>query len=161
MKKPTKKQWFIAGIVGCLLIIGGLFMWNRTNEPKNLGQNFEYIGKKNTTCEWWELPMYLIGCAGPRYDYYFATDLDKAELSNLFKKATHKYDSGVSGADYDYLYLSFQLKNDPDKTFQVGYFNEENKLKFMSSYGSDLKASAKKHIINISDQDYQTAKSAY
>ena len=157
MKKFTKKQWIIVSLSSLLLMLFGLFAWNKINEPRDIGPELTYIGKINTACEWWEMPLFMGWCQGPKYYYYFATDFDTIALQSYFQKAKYvdaPNDLGGASAEYRYTNIHFQ-KYDSDDFFYFNYFDEKNAKSIPNI------PSPKKYIIRMTPESYQLAKSAY
>lgn len=157
MKKFTKKQWWIAGLLVIVAIIG-IFIYQIVTTPRNIGPKLEYIGTYNAGCEWWEMPFYLGWCAGPSNAYYFATDMSENEIQNYFKNAAPSQNENKttgSSTNYAFKELDFHLKNGGVFAFYY-YDNTQAVIDEL-----DLHKTTKNHIISISADDYQKAKSAY
>ena len=157
LKKITKKQWWMM-LASALIIVGALIITNIVNQPKDLGDKLEYIGKKNTACEWWQVPLFMGWCHDPKYDYYFATDLSKANIETYFKNAVYKGDSQTVGADYNYDIVMFEMKDNSRKSFELGYTDAQNTQSILGLYKSF--ATKKKHLVIVSGDDLSAVQKA-
>ncbi len=82
-----RKIWCtIASVAAVIVIIVGAKVI--IESPRDLGKNIVFLNKVNTSCEWWEVPLYIGFCHGPSYEYYFATDMNSDELKKYFQKAS-------------------------------------------------------------------------
>jgi hypothetical protein len=139
LKRITRKQWTIG--LGVLIVLLGTFMVFRlnTNQP-NLGTRLEYIGKINTTCEWWQVPLFFGTCKGPDYDYYFATDMSEEDIKGYFSKASYiNTSAGIN--DYD----SLDFRSDYGY-FVVNYYNDSSKVYAQTK---SLQQSPKPHVVKL------------
>jgi hypothetical protein len=127
--------------------------------PRDLGNRLEYIGKSNASCEWWELPLYFGFCAGPSYEYYFATDMGIEELKGYFRKAKfvqHDNLGGASSSKWRAEYIPFELNDNSDRGFTFLLYNDAHIIVEEES----LQQTTKPYVISIHEDSYPLAQSA-
>lgn len=158
-KKAKQKKIWVA-VAAIITIVIAVIIGAKTviESPRDLGRDLVFLNKVNTSCEWWEVPIYIGFCSGPKYTYYFGTDMTENKLSQYFKNARYLHDpsrGGGASADYTYDTLFYE-SNSSKKEFYVDYYNETqaviNTVK--------LKNTDKKYIISMSEESYKLAKEA-
>ncbi|HEU5187677.1 MAG TPA: hypothetical protein VFT87_04180 [Candidatus Saccharimonadales bacterium] len=154
----NRKSKIIVTVAVLLVTVLGIFLFTSyINQPKNLGPNLEYLGKRHTGCPL-PLPLgYLLLCSSePGEEYYFGTDMSREELRGYFKGADSVTSENLvsgTGAKYSWVDVGFTTKSG-----NFTFFFYDNKQGVLETYS--LNKTNKKNIISIDKEDYQEAKKA-
>ena len=156
MKNMSKKKKVLVGFIAALVLIFGLFGLKMfLEQPRNLGDNLEYIGKRHTGCPL-PLPLgYILLCSSePGEEYYFGTDLSVEELRGYFGRADIGKSGSGSSEFSNYILMSFQ-DHKSMSYFYINYFDNPAAVK----QAFDLRTTTK-NVVSLSDEDYKEAKQA-
>ncbi|HEU5187329.1 MAG TPA: hypothetical protein VFT87_02380 [Candidatus Saccharimonadales bacterium] len=157
MQKSSKTKIILFSVVAVVVIILALFGVKSylVDQPKNLGPNLEYLGKRHTGCPL-PLPLgYLLLCSSePGEEYYFGTDMSEEELENYFTKA-HSLGTPTTGTSdgHSFKLLSFQPDFSND-IFYITYFENSEIIRDSLNKKTDNKT-----VLKVSDSDYNLARS--
>ena len=147
MRKLSKKRWLLVGFICLLIIAVASFIWAKTNEPNDLGPELTYIGKKDFGC-------FVFWCDSKPYsEYYFATNLSKADIDTYFKDA--KLVQNIDGASGSYTYNQLHFKTTKGVDFWLIYYNAKSDTLLPTA-----KSVHQTNTISITDHDYHLAQSA-
>lgn len=150
MKKFTGKQKWLAAFGALIILLGGLAMAGviKGNDPGNLGANLQYVGKYNSSCDWWG-GVVSMGFCSSQYEYFFATNMTVEELKVYFGRAklvdyqdySDAADAAFSGAELKYQ------RQGASQDFSVFYYNSSDGV--INRY--HLKATDKSHMVVVRD----------
>jgi hypothetical protein len=147
------RRILLAIIATCLGLVVFFGVKAYSERPQDLGSGLEYIGKSDYGC------LFICDSA-PASSYYFATDMNKEELTTYFKGATFEAspateNGGGSSSDGSrYWDMYFETNANNDTGFYLTYY--EDAVVRIDRY--NLKRTDKSHVLSMPGSAYLTAK---
>ena len=153
---PHKKlNIIVCGVLALFVIIGGggWFLYSRLVPPTYpLGTGLEYVGASYSGT------VPFLSDSNYTASYHYSTDMTVQEVASYFKKAKVKdtdipeLTSPPIGPTHP-IEFSLQVTS-TDNPIDIYYYEDGSER----TKSFNLKQTSKKHMVIISDEDYQTAK---
>ena len=145
-----KKIYIILSIfIGIILLAVGSWMIHTATTTYPLGDKLDYIGKKQSGCY-----ISLTICDSvPSTAYYYATNLNRQELTEYFKKVSDvevQTSAVTTSTGYTYDYITFHVATTPD-VIDLSYYENSDSI----IHDMKLKKSTKEHVVSLNSKYYQ------
>lgn len=161
---PAWRNFLIIFNVILALLIAAPFIWFYTKDlhVTNLGPKLEYIGKEDNSLGY--LLVFYLADSGPSVTYYFATDMQVAEIAAYFPKAKLLYEPSHQqypqvdkvSESTELIFTLVQKERGRDSNLVIHYYDHTSAI--LKQY--NLRHTNKAHIISIPASDYELTKSA-
>ncbi len=129
-----------------IAFFGAIGVYNFIFQPKDIGLQLEYIGKRDYGC------WFLCGSL-PTSTYYFSTDMTPSQLDDYFKRGDCETGGRIFSASYEGVFLNCTTS---EGRVSIVYY-DTNPQNVVSTF--DLKQSDRSFVVGINKSIYRTMKS--
>lgn len=147
--RRKKLSIIISIIVGGLAVVSIWFFYFQPRIPHPLGDQLEYIGKRDYGCNW-------LCDSPPSTTYFYTTDMTPPELADYFQNAR--------ATESQFQIERWQNRG---QSFHIDFINEDSSERFTIYFyldpseqetGIELTSHIKRYVISLNSNYYQVVK---